>query len=394
MESSDLNRGDIGGDSRNRRKKKKTSSYMVKLGCFVTETDREDGSLEVAAECVGGRKPTHLIVMANGIIGSASDWRYAAKQLVKAYPQDVIVHCSKRNHTHLTFDGVDVMGERLAKEVLAVIKRHPNLQKISFVGHSLGGLICRYAIARLYEPQTTKSSQAPSDSVVNESEDASPALHGDRIAGLEPMSFMTFATPHLGCRGHKQVPMFCGSYAVEKAASAASGILGRTGRHLFLTDKTDGNPPLLVQMVNDCEDLKFISALTCFKRRVLYANIRSDNVVGWRTSSIRRSNELPERQQLSRNPKYRHIVHIEMAKPPSANEMIPVDTSNAIQPKTANMEEEMIRGLTKLSWERVDVKFNGISQRILAHNTIQVKNLYIFGKGKDVISHMVDNFLL
>lgn len=52
--------------------------------------------------------------------------------------------------------------------------------------------------------------------------------------------------------------MFCGSYAVEKAAAAASGILGRTGRHLFLTDKPAGKPPLLVQMSHDRDDLKFM----------------------------------------------------------------------------------------------------------------------------------------
>lgn len=26
-----------------------------------------------------------------------------------------------------------------------------------------------------------------------------------KIAGLEPINFITCATPHLGCRGHKQV---------------------------------------------------------------------------------------------------------------------------------------------------------------------------------------------
>lgn len=28
-----------------------------------------------------------------------------------------------------------------------------------------------------------------------------------RVAGLEPMNFITFATPHLGSRGHRQVIM-------------------------------------------------------------------------------------------------------------------------------------------------------------------------------------------
>lgn len=164
-----------------------------------------------------------------------------------------------------------------------MIRRNPNLQKISFVGHSLGGLICRYAIARLYQPQTN-TSQAPSASTVKGSENLrSAVLHGGRIAGLEPMSFITFATPHLGCRGHNQVhtvyhiysrsktfnirislfcflqvPMFGGSYVVEKAASTAAGILGRSGKHLFLTDNPGGKPPLLLQMSRDCEDLKFM----------------------------------------------------------------------------------------------------------------------------------------
>ena len=55
-----------------------------------------------------------------------------------------------------------------------------------------------------------------------------------------------------------QVPVFCGFYTMEKVASRASWLLGRTGKHLFLTDKDNGKPPLLLQMANDCEDLKFV----------------------------------------------------------------------------------------------------------------------------------------
>jgi hypothetical protein len=32
----------------------------------------------------------------------------------------------------------------------------------------------------------------------------------------------------------------------------------------------------------------------------------------------------------------------------------------------------MIRGLTQVPWERVDVSFQKSSQRLVAHNTIQV----------------------
>lgn len=37
--------------------------------------------------------------------------------------------------------------------------------------------------------------------------------------------------------------------------------------------------------------------------------------------------------------------------------------------------ETMIRGLTKLSWERVDISFKGSRQRLMAHSTIQASIL-------------------
>lgn len=50
--------------------------------------------------------------------------------------------------------------------------------------------------------------------------------------------------------------MFCGFISLENLAVHTSGFLRRTGRHLFLTDG-DGKP-LLLQMVNDSEDIKFM----------------------------------------------------------------------------------------------------------------------------------------
>lgn len=92
-------------------------------------------------------------------------------------------------------------------QVLLVIKRYPDVQKISFIGHSLGGLVARYAIARLYERDATgELSQENGDKKNDRSGDSylQEKLKG-KIAGLEPMNFITSATPHLGSRGHKQV---------------------------------------------------------------------------------------------------------------------------------------------------------------------------------------------
>ncbi|PNX92265.1 hypothetical protein L195_g015399 [Trifolium pratense] len=177
------------------------------------------------------RVPRHLVIMVNGITGryfeidyvcgamvtvkcawffSASDWRYAAEQLVKRLPDKVIVHRSECNSSRLTFDGVDTMGERLAEEVLSVVRRWPEVQKISFVAHSLGGLVARYAIGRLYDNSSKlervgTSRNCFSEETTEYSKQCLKQIYEAKIAGLEPMNFITFATPHLGSRGNNQV---------------------------------------------------------------------------------------------------------------------------------------------------------------------------------------------
>ncbi|OMO94387.1 hypothetical protein CCACVL1_06034, partial [Corchorus capsularis] len=353
-------------------------------GCFKStepppkqgiKVEEDSGGLDVFDADARDSKvsPEHLVIMVNGLIGSAADWRFAAEQFVKKLPDKVIVHRSECNYSKLTFDGVDLMGERLAQEVLAVVKRRPEVRKISFVAHSLGGLIARYAIGRLYEHSSELDpADLYRDSSTEEHTNSSSRyikhLCEDRIAGLEPMNFITFATPHLGSRGHKQLPFLCGLPFLEKRASQTAHLIaGRSGRHLFLTDNDDGKPPLLLRMVDDGDDLKFISALRAFKRRVAYANANYDHVVGWRTSSIRRQNELPKSNLLVLDEKYPHVVYVER------------ETTNKIENKASfdaaaqasDLEEVMIQGLTQVPWERIDVSFQKSKQRYVAHNTIQ-----------------------
>ncbi|KAK6942412.1 protein of unknown function DUF676, lipase-like [Dillenia turbinata] len=352
-------------------------------GCFKepmkkgkkVEVESVDGGEDVfdAAVAEGKVFPDHLVVMVNGLVGSAADWRFAAEQFVKKLTDKVVVHRSECNHSRLTFDGVDFMGERLAEEVLAVVRRRPEVHKISFVAHSLGGLVARYAVGRLYEPSPKLE---PSDLLGKQlDEETSNKHHHERqseatIAGLEPMNFITFATPHLGSRGHRQLPFLCGLPFLErKAPQTAHWIVGRSGKHLFLTDNDDGRPPLLLQMVKDSDDLKFISALGSFKRRVAYANANYDHVVGWRTSSIRHQQELPKSNLLAKNEHYPHIVYVERVETGDKHK----ELSSFVEGEKVDMEEEMIRGLNQVPWDRVDVSFHKSSQRYIAHNTIQLK---------------------
>ncbi|XP_056689136.1 putative lipase ROG1 isoform X2 [Spinacia oleracea] len=404
----------VGEDSivvRNKRKsmrKQRKSMFLPRFGCFrlgdesaTFDKKNQDGSTDMVSDrgvVDHHPHPTHLIVMVNGIIGSAENWRYAAKQFLKAYPQDVLVHCSERNTSTLTFDGVDVMGERLADEVISVIERYPYLRKISFIGHSLGGLIARYAIALLYgENYLNRLLKMSGETGTNS---CAEVLQGKdyigKIAGLEPVNFITFATPHLGSRGHNQVPIFCGLHTLEIIARQTSWFLGKTGRHLFLTDKDKEKPPLLLRMANDCEDLPFLSALRSFNRRVAYANVRFDQLVGWYTSSLRHENELPKRRQVERNDKYRHILNVEtgVVAAPQRGSTLASIMYGWKKLRTREMMKEMIKGLTSVSWERVDVKFGGGKYRFVAHNSIQVQTYWVHSAGADVIQHMIDNFML
>lgn len=89
------------------------------------------------------------------------------------------------------------LWQHLLNQVIEVINRRPQIRKISFVAHSVGGLVARYAIGRLYRPR--RKSQ-------EEYEGCDSFDYKGSICGLEAVNFITVATPHLGSRGNKQVP--------------------------------------------------------------------------------------------------------------------------------------------------------------------------------------------
>lgn len=330
----------------------------------------------------------HLIIMVNGILGSANNWKFAADQFRSKFGSEVLVHCSARNAATLTFDGVDIMGHRLAEEVKELIEESPSLTKISFVAHSLGGLVARYAIGQLLTPHiNVEEQETPSNVEKKETPESDPS--NGIIFGLKPVNFVTVATPHIGLRGNWQLPFVCGLTFLEKLAGfIAHWFVGRTGKHLFLSDGDESQAPLLQRMVSDCPQGLFISGLQAFQRRVAYANMNYDHMVGWRTATIRREWEMPKLKIQPLDCKYPHVIHIEDV-PPDTNE-----PSAVRKPVVDPIEEEMITGLRRLSWQRVDVSFSGTAQKLVAHNTIQVKYYWMHSEGADVIAHIIDNFVL
>ncbi|KAD3640003.1 hypothetical protein E3N88_29226 [Mikania micrantha] len=93
-----------------------------------------------------------------------------------------LVHCSERNATSQTLEGVDIMDERLSEE-------------ISFVAHSVGGLVQDMLLGDFIDDL-----ESIDDLLVANSEETKAT-----IGGLIRVNFVTLATPCLGSRGNKQV---------------------------------------------------------------------------------------------------------------------------------------------------------------------------------------------
>lgn len=88
----------------------------------------------------------HLIVLVHGFQGSAFDFKRFKSYLTVFYP-DALAFCSSSNEGD-TGNSLEVMGERLSIEVFNYIEEwvKGDLAKLSFIGHSIGGLIIRAAL--------------------------------------------------------------------------------------------------------------------------------------------------------------------------------------------------------------------------------------------------------
>lgn len=157
---------------------------------------------------------------------------------------------------NFTYDGIDLGGERVAQEVEDYVKKlegdGTKLKKFSMVGYSLGGLIGRYTLGLLYSRG-----------------------YFDKF---EPVNFTTFASPHLGVR----TPSMGVHYSIWNILGART--LSTSGRQIFLIDTfRDTNRPLL-SVLSDPSSI-FMTALSKFKHRVLYANIINDRSAPYYTTS-------------------------------------------------------------------------------------------------------------
>lgn len=85
--------------------------------------------------------------------GSPKDLQVMAQTLQNKDPT-VHILIAKSNNGNLTYDGIDIGGERICKEIEEEISKLSEeekvITKLSLVGYSLGGLIARYTAGLLY----------------------------------------------------------------------------------------------------------------------------------------------------------------------------------------------------------------------------------------------------
>eukprot|EP00922_Rhytidocystis_sp_ex-Travisia-forbesii_P018394 GHVS01027321.1.p1 GENE.GHVS01027321.1~~GHVS01027321.1.p1 ORF type:complete len:1144 (-),score=209.02 GHVS01027321.1:157-3588(-) len=129
----------------------------------------------------------HLFVLVHGFQGSSFDMRLVRNTLCTLYTEAVVV-CSCGNQ-ETTEGDIAEMGLRLAEEVLEFASEWcPNgtVDKLSFIAHSLGGLIVRAAMKHL-------------------------GLFSDRL-----FSFITFSSPHLGYAHNANKLVDAGIWVLKK----------------------------------------------------------------------------------------------------------------------------------------------------------------------------------
>jgi len=117
---------------------------------------QSDGTTEASVPCAPSvPKPyrgVHLFVLVHGFQGNSFDMRLMKNNLALLYPDSIFL-CSTSNEDNTEGD-INEMGIRLAQEVVNYICDWcpgSALGRLSFVAHSLGGLITRAALPLLHE---------------------------------------------------------------------------------------------------------------------------------------------------------------------------------------------------------------------------------------------------
>ncbi|KAG0372795.1 hypothetical protein BGX24_012579 [Mortierella sp. AD032] len=324
----------------------------------------------------------HLIILHHGLWGNVGHVRFIAEQFKQRLGDRLLVYRAQANESAFTYDGIDVCGQRLVQEIHSVIKviedggnieemkgqkldiaeksnkktkeqknsitttedlsennlnttttesgsgsgkKQRRVAQFSFLGYSLGGLIGRFAMAML----DLEGFFTPRD-------------QGGR--GVEPVYFVTMATPHLGIRQPSR------SRSTQLFNFLSARMLSRTGEQLQLVDDyLDGKPILLV--MSEPTSI-FIHVLAKFKRRVVYSNVRNDRSVPFWTASFSDADPFRElgAMDIQYHDEYSSLIESYEHHDQEALERIAKERADFL--KTASFTERTSLRLKAIPWKK------------------------------------------
>jgi len=371
---------------------------VVTAGSVDKEVKLEDFELERASQrrnepatetCNDDKNNGHLVVLVNGLWGQAKHWDTMKNALYSSLGSEKYsIHASRANQLFATYDGIDACGRRLADEIQELAAGSSrNLKKISIIGHSMGGLISRNAIAKLFDRGS------------------------GTVCGLEPQHFITLATPHVGF-DHKHesaglpltswvsryVPLggeTIGGFLDSVAPSIASTFLGKAGAEFFHRDDTD-DFSIVYKMSFDHEDEQelYVTSLKSFKTRTVYANMSGDHLVGWENSSLRTKEEQRNLKIVYNEAMPVGVVREDPLECAWSNSEALVSSSKQIRHPEAVHEriEVALDNLRRIGWRRIDVCYHGSFVPFLSHQHIMVQRPFINSVGYSTVQHLSAQF--
>ena len=198
----------------------------------------------------------HYVLCQHGLLGNAADFQRLADHFNSRNDQPVrVIILEKSSGLTQTLDGVEEGGSRCLNEILSLIwsETISRGSRISFVGHSLGGLYFRFALREI-ESHYTK-------------------IWDD--FSLERIACIFLATPHVG--------IDCSGWIVRNSVKHLFRHFSSTARDLNLTSN----------VLTQISDEKGLESLNHFKSVILYGNAQCDNLVSLSSSLILTSDSVP-----------------------------------------------------------------------------------------------------
>ena len=285
---------------------------------------------------------THLVLLIHGVNGYATDLEYIQERIKSVSNTIVEAPTCNQGYTH---SGIQAGAERYFNWLKNYCTIN-DIQELSILGHSLGGLYARYLVGLLFKEEWIPLK-------------------------LKPKYFICLSTPHLPIRYYDRF--------FPKAVSSvvARWLIGKSGAEMLMIDThkntfsiadrfrksgtsgRDMDVPTVPLLVKLC-DTEFIQGLASFEKLVCYANIRHDPVVNYANAALSRFDYCNKQAYLQF--KNVDLPHIFLHKDPIDLEFVPED-----------VDEELLIRLGSLAWTRYGII---PSRPILAHADMVIKFKY------------------